>query len=358
LIDHAFLQATGDRQPEGGTQAMSKLRQRRSWNAWLSLVFVYWLALGLAMSSSASAQSNERLSAVVQVESIVPYNARTADGLGTRRIGSGVVIGDDGLVLTVGYLILEAIEVSVRGPDGKGAPAKVVAYDHESGLGLIRTATPLDVEPLSLGNAGDVSLMEPLLVASKVGKLEAKGVYMVDRRPFAGYWEYLLEDAIFTAPPHAQFGGAALINRQGQLIGIGSLILKDANPRQRPGPANMFIPVDALKPILADLLADGRRKEPAHPWLGLYLEEYRGHIFVTRVAPDGPGQDAGMGVGDLILGIDGNIAGSLADFYRDLWQRGEPGVDIPLNVVRDDQMSLEVVKSGDRYRYLRLDPSF
>ncbi|MEZ5931098.1 MAG: S1C family serine protease [Alphaproteobacteria bacterium] len=337
---------------------MPKLQQRRPWTAWPFLALVLLLALGLAVSSPASAQSDDRLSAVVQVEALIPYNARTADGLGTRRVGSGAVIDDDGLVLTVGYVILEAIDVFVRGPDGKRVPANVVAYDHESGLGLIRTATPLDVEPLSLGNAADVSLMEPLLVASKVGKLEATGVYMVDRRPFAGYWEYLLEDAIFTAPPHAQFGGAALINRQGQLVGIGSLILKDANPRQQPGPANMFIPVDALKPILADLLADGRRKEPAHPWLGLYLEEYRGRIFVTRVAPDGPGQDAGMDVGDLILGIDGKIAGSLADFYRDLWQRGEPGVDIPLNVVRDNHMSLEVVKSGDRYRYLRLDPSF
>jgi S1-C subfamily serine protease len=241
-------------------------------------------------------------------------------------------------------------------------PANVVAYDNNTGLGLIRTSKPLDVEPIALGNAGDVSLMEPLLVASMVGKLEAKGVYMVDRRPVAGYWEYLLEDAIFTAPPHAPFGGAALINRQGQLIGIGSLILQDANPRQmqgqRQGPANMFIPVDVLKPILDDLLANGRPKEPGHPWLGLYLEEYRGRIFVTRVAPGGPGQDAGMVAGDLILGIDGDIAGGLADFYRNLWQRGEPGVDIPLDVVRDDQMSITVVKSGDRYRYLRLDPTF
>ncbi|NJO38491.1 MAG: serine protease [Rhizobiales bacterium] len=203
-------------------------------------------------------------------------------------MGSGAVIGDDGLILTVGYIILEAVEVSIRGADGKSVPASIVAYDHETGFGLIRASTPLNVKPLSLGNAGDVALMEPLLVASKVGGLEAKGVYMVDRRPFAGYWEYLLEDAMFTAPPHAQFGGAALINRQGQLVGIGSLILNDANPHRRPGPANMFIPVDLLKPILEDLLANGRRKEPAHPWLGLYLEEYRGRIFVTRVAPDGP----------------------------------------------------------------------
>ena len=227
------------------------------------------------------------------------------------------------------------------------------------GFGLIRTNTPIEVQPLALGDAGAVSLREPLLVASKVGKLEAKGVYMVDRRPFAGYWEYLLEDAIFTAPPHAKFGGAALINRRGQLVGIGSLVLNEGNPHSpRQGPANMFIPVDDLKPILDDLIADGRRKDPAHPWLGLFFEEYRGRIFVTRVAPDSPAQDAGMTVGDLVLGIDGRIADGLADFYRDLWQQGEPGVDIPLDVVRDDDMSPTVVKSGNRYEYLRLDPTF
>lgn len=324
----------------------------------LVLAVVLMVAPGLHGQLVAADDAPDPLAAVVQVEANVPTSARTAAGLGTRRLGSGVVIDEDGLILTVGYLILEAIDVSVRGPDGKKQPADIVAYDHNTGFGLIRSVVPLGIEPLALGETGDLAVREPLLVASKVGKLEAKGVFMVDRRPFAGYWEYLLEDAIFTAPPHSQFGGAALINREGQLIGIGSLILQDANPLQGQGPANMFIPVDALKPILADLLAHGRRSEPSRPWLGLYFEEYRGRIFVTRIAPDGPGQDAGMAVGDLILGIDGAVAGSLADFYRDLWQRGEPGVDIPLDVVRNNQMAPTVIKSGDRYRYLRLDPTF
>ncbi|MGI9451680.1 MAG: S1C family serine protease [Geminicoccaceae bacterium] len=320
-------------------------------------VLIAALTLLLSMPLLAEDEQTVRLAAIVQIDSIVPHNARTAEGLGTRRTGTGVVIDEDGLVLTVGYIILEAIEVSVQGPNGRSLPANVVAYDHETGFGLIRTNAPIDVAPLSLGDAADVAVMEPLLVASNVGKLEAKGVYMIDRGPFAGYWEYLLEDAMFTAPPHAQFGGAALIDRQGRLVGIGSLILNSGNPQGRDVPANMFIPIDKLKPILDDLIADGRRKEPAHPWLGLFLEEYRGRIFVTRVAPDGPGQDAGLVVGDLILGIDGAIADGLADFYRQLWERGDAGVDIPLDVVRDDQKSLTVVQSGDRYRYLRLDPS-
>ena len=324
-------------------------------NSWLCLALALFI---LVLPFQVNAQQSDRLAAVVQIDAVVPSSARTADGLGTRRTGTGVVIDDAGLVLTVGYLILEAIEVSVKGQDGVDMPANIVAYDHETGFGLIRTNIPIDVTPLSLGDAGDIDLMEPLLVASHLGSLEGKGVFLVDRRPFAGYWEYLLEDAMFTAPPHARFGGAALINRQGQLVGIGSLILRDADPRGRRGPANMFIPVDELKPILADLLADGRRKQAAHPWLGLFLEEHRGRIFVTRVAPDGPGQDAGMAVGDLILGIDGDVASNLADFYRDLWQRGDAGVDIPLDVVRNNEVSMTVIKSGDRYRYLRLDPTF
>lgn len=327
-------------------------------NAWPRLVMIALLVASLLPFSSANAQPSDRLSAIVQINSIVPDNARTAASLGTNRTGSGVVIDSNGLVLTVGYVILEAIEVAVQGPNANQIPAEIIAYDHESGFGLIRAQTPLNVQPMPLGDADQISLMEPLLVASHVGKLDAKGVFLIDRRPFAGYWEYLLEQALFTAPPHRQFGGAALINRQGQLVGIGSLILNDNRSNGRQRPANMFIPINDLKPILADLIAEGRRKDPAHPWLGLFFEEYRGRIFVTRVAPDGPAQDAGMLAGDLVLGIDGTIATGLADFYRDLWQRGEPGIDIPLDVIRNNEMSIKVIESGDRYQYLRLDPSF
>lgn len=322
------------------------------------LLLIVLFAFSLLIPFSAQAQQANQLTAIVQVDSIIPHNARTAAGLGTSRTGSGVVIDDEGLVLTIGYIILEAIEVSVRGPLGNKVPADVIAYDHETGFGLLRTQTPIDVQPLPFGESGDIAVMEPLLAASHVGKLEVRGVHLVNRRPFAGYWEYLLEDAMFTAPPHPQFGGAALINRHGELVGIGSLVLRDQTLQGRQRPANMFIPIDDLKPILEDLISEGRRGDEAHPWLGLFLEEYRGRIFVTRVAPGGPGQDAGMLVDDLILGIDGNVATSLADFYRELWQRGKPGVEIPLDVVRDDDMSPRIVKSGDRYEYLRLDPTF
>ncbi len=300
----------------------------------------------------------DRLAAVVQVDSVVPMSARTATGLGRERTGTGVVIDDQGLILTIGYVILEAIEVTVRGPDDSRVPANIVAYDHESGFGLVRTNTPIDVEPMPLGSIKNIGVMEQLLVASRVGRLDAKGVYLVDRKPFAGYWEYLLDEALFTAPAYAQFGGAALIDRRGELVGIGSLILNGPAAPGMPSAGNMFVPIDLLKPIMNDLLAQGRRADQPHPWLGLFLEEHRGRIFVTRVAPDGPGQDAGINVDDLILGIDGEVISNLADFYRVLWERGDAGIDVPLDIVRGSDASSTVIKSGDRYQYLRLDPSF
>ncbi|MGI9493616.1 MAG: S1C family serine protease [Geminicoccaceae bacterium] len=319
-----------------------------------------FLAPGLfGQAAHAASDDDDRLAAIVQVDAMVPPSARTAMGLGTNRTGTGVVIDDEGLILTIGYVILEAIEVNVKGPDGRPMPANIVAYDHETGFGLIRTNTPIHVKPMPLGNTENVRVSDQLLVASRVGKLDARGVYLVDRRPFAGYWEYLLDEALFTAPAYPQFGGAALIDRRGELVGIGSLIVGDkASRRSTSRAGNMFVPIDLLKPIMGDLLAQGRRADQPHPWLGLFLEEYRGRIFVTRVAPDGPGQDAGMHVDDLILGIDGTVVNSLAEFYRTLWERGAAGIDAPFGVGRGRAAASTIVKSGDRYQYLRLDPTF
>lgn len=326
---------------------------------WLIMSAICLMMISLyGHRAHAAPEGAERLAAIVQVSSIVPSSARTATGLGVNRTGTGVVIDDQGLVLTIGYVILEAIEVSVQGPDGRSVPANIIAYDHETGFGLVRTSLPIDIEPMPLGNADNVPVMERLLVASRVGKLDAKGVYLVDRRPFAGYWEYLLDEALFTAPAYAKFGGAALIDRRGELVGIGSLIVNGQASKGTSRGGNMFVPIDLLKPIIGELLAKGRRADQPNPWLGLFLEEHRGRIFVTRVAPDGPGQNAGMNVDDLILGIDGEVVNSLADFYRTLWQRGDAGVDVPLDVVRGRKAASTVIKSGDRYQYLRLDPTY
>jgi S1-C subfamily serine protease len=316
------------------------------------------LVMDVGIAADARAQSESTLDAVVQVTAHVPGDARTASSLGTKRDGTGVVIDSDGLILTIGYLILEASEVEISGFGPDPVPARIVAYDHESGFGLLRAAQPLDVTPIALGASGEVERREPLMVVSRAGELDAAGVYVVDRRDFAGYWEYLLEDAIFTAPPHGQFGGAALLNRAGRLVGIGSLFVNDAAVRERAIPGNMFVPIDHLKPIMADLLTRGRRADPGRPWLGVTLEEHQGRVFVTRVSPDGPAAAAGIEPSDLLLGIGGVEVYGLADFYRKLWSRGAAGIEVPLNVLHGLEISPVVVKSADRYRYLRLNPTY
>jgi S1-C subfamily serine protease len=316
------------------------------------------LAIGAGITTDARAQTGRSLDGVVQVTAHVPNDARTASSLGTQRDGTGVVIDDDGLILTIDYLILEASEVEIGGGGPDPVPARIVAYDHESGFGLLRAEQPLDVTPIALGASDDIEEREPLMVVSRAGELDATGVYVVDRRDFAGYWEYLLEDAIFTAPPHGQFGGAALINRAGRLVGIGSLFVNDAAVHERTIPGNMFVPIDHLKPIMADLLTRGRRGDPGRPWLGVTLEEHQGRVFVRRVSPDGPAAAAGIAPSDLILGIGGVEVYGLADFYRKLWRRGAAGIEVPLDVLDGLEVSPVVVKSSDRYRYLRLNPTY
>ena len=299
---------------------------------------------------------------VVQVDAIIPADARSASSLGTERVGTGVLIDDSGLIVTIGYLILEASEVTISGAGHEPVPATILAYDHESGFGLVRASQPLDVAPVGLGNSTALQPMQPLLVVSHAGELDATGVYLVDRREFAGYWEYLLEDALFTSPPHAKFGGAALIDQQGRLVGIGSLFVNDAG--QEPGgqgrmvPGNMFVPIDGLKSIMGDLLSRGRRADPGRPWLGLTMEEHLGRVIVTKVSPDGPAEAAGIEPNDVILGVDGVPVQGLGDLYRKLWSRGKAGVAVPLDVLQGIEVKPVIVESADRYRYLRLDPSF
>jgi S1-C subfamily serine protease len=330
------------------------------WPGRMAAVRACLLLAVFASGSAADAQaaSRDTLDGVVQIIAHVPHDARTASTLGTERQGTGVVIDDSGLVLTIGYLILEAMEIQIQGAAPEPVPARMVAYDHETGFGLVRAEQPLDLTPIPLGVSAEVQPAEPLMVVSNVGELDAAGVYVVDRRDFAGYWEYLLEDAIFTAPPHAEFGGAALINRDGRLVGIGSLVVNDAGFRDRPIPGNMFVPIDQLKPIMGDLLSRGRRADPGRPWLGVTLEEQHGRVFVTRVSPESPAASAGIAPDDVILGIDGVQVHGLMDFYRALWARGPAGVEVRLDVLQGMAVRPVAIKSGDRYRYLRLNPTY
>jgi len=319
------------------------------------------VALLCFLAAPAAAQQNaaEHFKAIVKVTSTVPGEARTAGTMGTTREGTGVVLDSEGLIVTIGYVILEASAVEIETAAGKKIPAEIVAYDHDTGFGVIRTATPPGVKPLELGSSKDLAEKQPVLVAAYGGAASAIGAFVVDRRDFAGYWEYLLENAIFTSPPFAQFGGAALIDAGGKLVGIGSLIVPNAMEQDGGTlPGNMFIPIDALKPILGDLISKGRSSKKNRPWLGLYSEMFRGRLFVSRVPESGPAWAAGIRPGDMVLGVAGKPVTGLADFYRKVWALGDPGVEVPLLVLRGNQPSEMTIKSTDRYKWLRLNPTY
>jgi serine protease Do len=322
------------------------------------------LAISLVVTPpiTASAQSGFTvdgvLEAVVQVVSKVPAEARTARTLGTNRDGSGVVIDSNGLILTIGYAILEAESSEIVLSNGKRVAARPVAYDHASGFGLLRANQKLSVKPVELGDSSALAVRDPILMVSHGGRKGALPGLVVSRRPFAGSWEYMLERAIYTAPPHPAFGGAALFSAKGKLVGIGSLIVGDAMELGHATPGNMFIPIDQLKPILGDLLEKGRATGPHRPWLGIYAQEIHGRLFVSRTARGGPAQSAGVRQGDIVVGIAGEPVTSLIDFYRRVWKLGHAGISVPLDILQGAKVLPISVKSTDRYKWLKLDHSY
>ncbi|HEY9548529.1 MAG TPA: S1C family serine protease [Kiloniellaceae bacterium] len=309
-----------------------------------------------AAAQSDAAPKTNPLNAVVGVRATVPATARSAETLGQERAGGGVVIGDDGLVLTIGYLIMEASQTEIVEQDGRTVPADVVAYDYDTGFGLLRPLARLTATPIELGDSTALPEKTRVLVAGPDGPSPA---LVVSRREFAGYWEYLLPDAIFTSPPYRSFGGAALIGADGRLLGIGSLIVADAASPGEQLPGNMFVPISALKPIMGDLLREGRSAKAPRPWLGLYAQELRGHVFISRVAPDGPAAKAGVAANAVVTAVGGKPVSSLAEFYRAIWSLGEAGVAVPLTLLESTLGEREVVvTSGNRYDYLQLNPTY
>jgi S1-C subfamily serine protease len=319
-------------------------------------------SVAVLLSVSAAAAQNawveELAAAVVRIKTHINPEGRTIEGLGREREGSGVLIDSDGLVLTIGYLMVEAYAAEVVTNDGRTVPASVVGYDHESGFGLLRTLEPLKLKPMPMGKSSEVKERDPVLVASFGGAAMVAPAYVVAKREFAGSWEYMLDDALFTSPPHPAWSGAALINREGKLVGIGSLIVGDAVGGGDKTPGNMFVPIDRLPPILADLIASGRIPGPGRPWLGLNAEELRGRLFVSRVTPGGPADKAGVKRGDVIVGVKGEPPKNLADFYRKVWAQGDAGVSVPLEVLQDSAVRRVEVKSINRLDHLKLKSSF
>ncbi len=312
----------------------------------------------LSVPAHAQTDIKGALETVVGIDSRVPGNARTAPTLGTTRRGSGVVISDDGLVLTIGYLVMEAIEIDITLTDGRTVPASFVAYDHDSGFGLVRAATSLDVAPAPFGTSGDMGVSTQVLLANRHGPQSAQGVFVVDRREFAGPWEYLLDSAIFTSPPNPEFSGAGLFDADGRLIGIGSLFVGNAAFLNQPVPGNMFVPIDELKPILDQLVAAGRRSEPARPWLGVFPAEVRGRVFVDRVSTESPAARADIEAGDLIVAVGDTPVASMSGYFRAIWRDRAAGDTVTLKLLNAVGEIRDVaVESMDRRDWLRLDPT-
>ena len=290
---------------------------------------------------------------VVGLQVTAVESARSAQTLGLERRGSGVVIGDDGLVLTIGYLILEADRVDLVLDGHRQVPAKVVAYDLASGFGLVQALTPLKLAPVRLGDSAAVTGNEPLLIASGGAQGDVSLARMVSRRPYSGYWEYHIEGALFTAPVRTDHSGAALFNAQGELLGIGSLVLSEVRGDgvgRLPG--NMFVPVDLLKPILGELRTLGASKSSARAWLGVNCVEHEGAVRVLRVSPDSPGESAGLLPGDRILGIDGTEVADLASFYKALWRNEVAERDVRLQIRRGSVDRTIEVHTLDRMKTL------
>jgi S1-C subfamily serine protease len=294
--------------------------------------------------------------ATVVVKAKALSNARSAKTLGEERMGAGVLI-PDGLVLTIGYLILEADEVEITTTKGRTLPAIVVAYDHATGFGLLRPMGPVEVKPIKLGSSASVDALDRLMTVGGGGEDSVTVATVVSRRPFAGYWEYMLDDAIFTSPPRPDHSGAALINKDGELVGIGSLLVMYAAVPGERLPGNMFVPIDLLKPILAEMVRTGQQKGGRRPWLGLSSLEEDGHIKVMRVSDDSPAEDAGLTPGDIILAMGGQKIDNLPDFYKRLWSSGAPGVEVTLKVLHGSEIREVTVKSIDRAQMLRRKPT-
>ena len=295
---------------------------------------------------------DEALSAVVGLSAHVPAQAFTAETLGTERSGHGVAIRNDGLILTMGYLVAEASAIWISLSNGRVEPGHVIAYDQESGFGLVQALARVDLPTLSLGQSSEATLGQTVIVAGSGGKKHCVAAHVVARQDFTGYWEYVVENAIFTSPGHPNWGGAALIGPQGDLLGIGSLQLEQQAEKSAYNQVNMIVPTDLLKPVLDDLVSIGRRRTPPRPWLGLYAADVEGHVVVLGVSTKGPAKEADVQTGDVILEIAGTPVSEAARFFRKLWSLGAAGVETPLRLQRDGRnLELNVI-SADRSAYL------
>ncbi len=295
---------------------------------------------------------DEALASVVALNARVPPDAFTASALGVERVGNGVLIREDGLVLTIGYLVTEAEEVNLTTGDGRVVAGHVLGYDQSSGFGLIQALDPLDIPTLPIGDSRNTPVGERVVVAGAGGRTRSVAARIAAREEFAGYWEYVLDEAIFTRPAHPLWSGAALIGPEGSLLGIGSLHVQQQTIGGQIIPLNMMVPIELLEPVMGELTT-GRSSRPARPWLGVFAQEVDGSVVIVGTSSDGPARRAGLHEGDVVLAVGGVEVSSLADFYRSIWGLGSAGVDAPLTLDREGDVFEVNVTSRDRRAFLK-----
>lgn len=346
---------------------MTTILQRSLWTATAACAFVVASPLhaNVMLSAVDEVQTTpqqdasyqklvEAANAVVGVKVKALPNARSNDTLGEERSGSGILIRNDGLVLTIGYLILEADTVEVTDSSGTTVPAAIVAYDHASGFGLVRAMGKLAPKPIHIGTSAPIAQLDRLMFVSGGDEQTVSIATVVSKREFAGYWEYMIDGAIFTAPPRLDHSGAALINKDGELVGVGSLFVMDAIEPGEKFPGNMFVPIDILKPILDEMVKSGAQSASHRPWLGLNSLEEDGRVKVMQVNEESPADQAGIVAGDIILAVNGEAVASLESFYKKIWLPGaHAGAVVHLSVLHGPQVKDVAVNTIDRTQFMR-----
>ena len=292
------------------------------------------------------------LGALVLLRAEVPEDAFTAQILGTERVGNGIVIREDGLILTIGYLITEASSVWITTGQGAVLAGHPLAYDQQTGFGLVLPLGRLGTPWLARGSAAAARVGDDVLVAGHGGRAHALKGQLIDKREFAGYWEYVLDEALFAAPAHPQWGGTALIGADGKVIGVGSLLVEERHG-DKSVQGNMFVPVDLLEPILEDLVKRGRAQRPARPWLGMYATEVGEKLVVAGLASGGPAERAGVKLSDVVVGVAGEHVSGLAGLFRKIWSLGPAGVEVPLTMARGTTKVELRIASADRGDFLK-----
>jgi len=307
------------------------------------IFIIFWILL---LSTNNSFSETKKLTteedilniykSVVKIDSIIPPDARTAQSLGTVRGGNGVVI-DDKHILTIGYIVVEAETITITLPDGKKFPGELIGYDHTTGFGILRTIIQSDLTPLKIGDSDQLTKEDFLYVLPYLTEGRPSAVKMVSRRSFAGWWEYFLDKPIYTYPANSSFAGSALINEYGEVLGIGSLYVGDAAATGISSPGNMFVPINDLKPILDDLIENGRRTKDIKPYMGLTSSDNTGEVKITRVNDNGPAAKAGFSVNDTILAVNNEKINNIEDFYKVVWSFGGPGTKLQFDIERNQE---------------------